>query len=120
MQAPRRKRHMSGTDQRKQWAEHIEDEAKALEAQQHSAGGTHTPLEGPLPYSADQLTAAVAEAVAAERQRCAELADRWSSEAKLLEAFADFTEWELRAASATARAVASDIRNGAASGRPHE
>ncbi|MEJ8839142.1 hypothetical protein [Ramlibacter sp. AN1133] len=109
---------MSGNEQRKQWAEHIRDEARALEVQQHSAGASHTPLEGPLPYSADQLAAAVASAVAAERQRCAEVADSWSSEARLLEAFGDFTEWELRAASATARAVGSEIRGGAATGRP--
>jgi len=108
---------MSGIEQRKQWAEHIRDEARALEVQQNSAGVTHTPVEGPLPHSADELTAAVAKAVAAERQRCAEVAERWSSEARLLEAFGDFTEWELRAASATARAVASEIRTSGATGR---
>jgi len=107
---------MSEMEQRKQWAEHMEDEAKALEVQQHSAGDSHTPVEGPLPHSADQLAAAVASAVAAERQRCAEIAEGWSSQARLLEAFADFTEWELRAASAAARAVAGEIRNGEAAG----
>ncbi|GAB3655038.1 hypothetical protein [Ramlibacter alkalitolerans] len=109
---------MSGNEQRKQWAEHIEDEARALEAQQHAAGGTHTPVEGPLPYSADQLAAAVADAVAAERERCAAIADRWGSEARLREAFGAFTQAELRAAGATARAIGSDIRNAPASGRP--
>ena len=69
-------------------------------------------------YSAEQLAQAVASAVATERQRCADLADRWSSEATLLEAFGDFTDWELRAATATARAVGSEIRNGAAAARP--
>jgi hypothetical protein len=102
---------MSVTEQRKQWAEHIRDEAKALKLQQHAAGNTHSPMEGPLPYSADQLTAAVATAVAAERQRCAEIAASWSTEAKLLAAFGDFTDWELRAATATARAVGNEIRN---------
>lgn len=105
---------MSTTDQRKQWAEHLDDEAKALQRQQQTAGGTHTPVEGPLPYSADQLDAAIAASVAAERQRCAEIADSWSGEARLLEAFGDFTEWELRAAAATARAVGCEIRNTAA------
>jgi hypothetical protein len=110
---------MSPTDQRKQWAQHIEDEARALEMQQHAAGGSHTPVAGPLPFSADELAVAVANAVAEERRRCAEVAERWSSEARLLEAFGDFTEWELRAASATARAVGSEIRSGAAPVRPH-
>ena len=102
---------MSTIDQRRQWAEHIRDEAKALEVQQHAAGTTHTPFEGPLPYSADELAAAVATAVAAERQRCADIAESWSTETRLLEAFGDFTEWELRAATATARAVGNNIRN---------
>ena len=103
---------MSSIEQRKQWAEHIKDEAKALEVQQQAAGGTHSPVEGPLPYSADDLAVAVAAAVTAERQRCAEIADGWSAEAKLRDAFGDFTEWELRAATATARAVGNDIRRG--------
>jgi hypothetical protein len=107
---------MSVIDQRKQWAEHIRDEAKALELQQHSAGSTHSPMEGPLPYSADQLATAIATAVAAERQRCAEIADSWGTEARLHDAFGDFTEWELRAAAATARAVGNDIRNAAGTG----
>jgi hypothetical protein len=111
---------MSGNEQRRQWAEHMRDEARELEVQQHSAGGTHTPVEGPLPFSADQLAAAVANAVAAERQRCAEIAERWSSEATLLAAFGDFTQRELRGASATARAVAGEIRNAAATVRPRK
>jgi hypothetical protein len=113
-------RRMSVIDQRKQWADHIRDEAKALELQQHAAGDTHSPMEGPLPHSADQLAAAVATAVSAERQRCAEIADSWASEAKLLDAFGDFTEWELRAATAAVRAVGNEIRNGALLGQRGE
>jgi hypothetical protein len=101
---------MSAIDKRQQWAQHLQDEAKALERQQEAAGSTHSPVEGPLPYSADQLAEAVAIAVAAERQRCAQIAESWTVEARLLEVFGDFTEWELRAASATARAVGSEIR----------
>ena len=102
---------MNGADQRRQWSEHLEDEARALELQQQSAGETHSPLAGPLPHSADQLADAVAAAVAAERQRCAELADSWSTEARLQAAFGDFTAGELRAAAAAARAVGRAIRN---------
>lgn len=101
----------------KQWAQHIKDEAVALGLQQQSAGDSHAPVTGPLPHTADQLTLAVAAAVAAERQRCAEIADSWGSEARLQEAFGDFTEWELRAGTATARAVAGEIRNPAAGPR---
>lgn len=101
---------MSTSEQRKQWAEHIADESRALQIQQQAAGGTHSPLEGPLPYTGEQLEAAVAAAVASERQRCAELADAWSTEPKLLERFGDLTEGELRAAAATARALGGAIR----------
>lgn len=101
---------MSSSEQRKQWAAHIADEGRALEAQQRAAGATHSPTEGPLPHTASELESAVALAVAAERQRCAEIADTWSVEAKVLETFADFTQWELRASAATARAMAAEIR----------
>lgn len=104
---------MKSIDQRKQWADHMNEEAQAREAQQQAAGRSHSPVEGPLPYSANDLDEAVAAAVDTERQRCARIAESWSAEAKLLEAFGDFTEWELRAATATAQAVANDIRRGA-------
>lgn len=109
---------MSTDEQRKQWAEHIADEAEALQRQQRAAGGTHSPVEGPLPYTAAELETAVAAAVATERQRCAGIADAWSNDARLLQVFADFTEWELRAAVATARAVAGEIRDASASREP--
>lgn len=100
---------MSTNDQRKQWAEHIADEARALRVQQDAAGGTHAPTEGPLPYTADQLEAAIMRAVMAERQRCVAIAERWSGETVLRAAFGDFTERELSAAAAAARAVADEM-----------
>lgn len=104
---------MSSIEQRRQWAEHIKDEAKALQEQQDAAGDTHSPMEGPLPHSADDLAAAVATAITAERQRCADVAEGWNAEAKLREAFGEFSEPELRAAALTARAIGRDIRGGA-------
>lgn len=105
---------MSTNEQREQWAAHIAEEGRALELQQRAAGGTHSPTERPLPHSVDELESAVAAAVAAERQRCAEIADSWGVESKVVETFADFTQWELRACAAMARAVAAEIRNRAA------
>lgn len=105
---------MSTSEQRRQWAEHIADERQALQLQQQAAGPTHSPKEGPLPYTEDQMHAAIAAAVAAERHRCAELADAWSTESKLLEAFTGLTEGELRVAAAIASAVAGEIRGSAA------
>lgn len=104
---------MSTSDQRRQWADHIRDESDARRLEQAAAGSTHSPVGGPLPYTEDQLAAAVAEAVAAERRRCADIADSWSGEPRLLAAFADLTGRELHAAMETARAVAGEIRNGA-------
>jgi hypothetical protein len=99
---------MTDSTQRKQWAEHRRDEAAALQAQQRSAGDSHSPVAGPLPFSADDLESAVR----AERERCAVIADGWASEGRLRQAFADMTEWELRAAAEVARAVGRSIRGG--------
>lgn len=96
---------MSETKQRKLWANHLKDEAVALEQQQESAGAEHSPMEGPLPYSADDLEVAVR----AEHERCAAIAQAWAQEHKLKGAFAAFTDNELRAAALVARAIASDI-----------
>jgi hypothetical protein len=108
--AGRQERDLSTSDQRKLWAEHMEDEARALDLQQQEAGSTHSPVEGPLPYSADELNQAVAAAVAAERQRCAQIADNWTDETRLMQAFNGSTAAELRAAAAVARAVGDEIR----------
>jgi len=99
---------MSESKQRSQWAEHLRDEAQARHAQQQTAGATHEPKAGPLPFSVDDLELAVR----AERERCAAIADGWASEAALREAFADMTEWELKAAAEVARAVGRSIRGG--------
>lgn len=101
---------MSTNDQRRQWADHIADEARELQVQQRAAGQTHSPTEGPLPFTADQLEDAVRAAVDAERERCAAIADAWSAQPKLLAAFGGFSEPEARAAAAAARAIGSDIR----------
>jgi hypothetical protein len=101
---------MSDKEQRRQWAEHLRDEADALKGQQASAGGSHRPVAGPLPHSADDLTAAVAAAVAAERERCARIAEHWGAEERIGPAFGAFSPPELRAAATVARRIAGDIR----------
>ena len=103
---------MSNTEQRKQWAEHIDDEARALERQQRSAGGTHSPVEGPLPHSEDDLADAVAAAVRAETRRCAGIADSWREDARLLAAFPGLTPAERITAAAMAAAIADEVRRG--------
>lgn len=107
---------MSNREQRKLWADHRKDEAAALQEQQVSAGAGHSPVEGPLPHSADDLAAAVASAVDAERRRCVAIAREWEEEEKLQAAFASFTRDEVLAAALLARAMADEIaqRPGAA------
>lgn len=77
---------MTGPAQRDEWAEHLKDEARAIAQQQVSAGVTHEPVSGPLPYTQDQLTAAVAAAVLSERERCVELVQSIVTDPKLAQA----------------------------------
>lgn len=98
---------MRDTQQQQQWARHLADEREALRAQQADAGATHEPVAGPLPHSADD----VSSATRVERERCAAIAEAWSDEGTLRATFADFTEWELRAATEVARTVARAIRS---------
>ena len=100
------KKGMNDHDQRGLWAGHLRDEAAEQRVQQESAGASHEPVNGPLPFSADNLD----DAVRVERERCAYLAESWASEEKLRQTFADMTEWELRAAAEVARAIARGIR----------
>lgn len=97
---------MSDPEQRRQWADHLKDEAEALEAQQEAAGVTHVPLAGPLPHSADDLT----EGRLAERTRCAQAADAWADAARLEAAFPGFTPAQREAAAQVARAIGAALR----------
>lgn len=97
---------MSDSEQRRQWADHLKDEADALQAQQDAAGTTHEPLAGPLPHSADDL----AHTRRAERTRCAALAEGWADPARLAAAFPAFTPAQRVAAAEVARAIGAALR----------
>lgn len=97
---------MSDSEQRRQWADHLKDEADALQSQQDAAGLTHEPLAGPLPHSADDL----AQTRLAERLRCAATADGWADPARLAAAFPAFTAGERSAAADVARAIGAALR----------
>lgn len=103
---------MKTRNQRDQWADHLRDEAAAREAEQAAAGGSHEPVQGPLPYSADDLEDAIAAQVRQERERCAAIAERWCAQLALQDAFPDATDAELRAAAEAARRIALAIRAG--------
>jgi hypothetical protein len=88
----------------------MKDEAVAQEAQQASAGDSHTPLAGPLPYSAANLDDAIRWAVHAERERCANIAAAWSLDQRLREAWPHLTQPQLDLARDVAQAVSAQIR----------
>jgi hypothetical protein len=98
------------SSQREQWAEHLNDEASARRDQQAAAGPSHRPLEGPLPFSAENLERATKAAVSAERERCAGLADGAAKEERLAAAFPQFTEAQRQAAAEALSALAADMR----------
>ena len=97
---------MSDPEQRRQWADHLKDEADALQEQQDAAGVTHVPLAGPLPHSADDLE----ETRLAQRTRCAEIAHEWADPARLAAAFPGFTPAQRDAAAEGAHAIGAALR----------
>lgn len=101
---------MNDTQRRAEWAEHLKDEADAIAVQQASAGGTHQPVGGPLPFSQDDVGAAVLLAVRAERERCAALAASFADPAILAEALPAAGEAQRSAAASVALRIAARLR----------
>lgn len=99
---------MSNRHQRATWAEHLKDEAVAHEKQQQSAGVSHGPLQGPLPFSADDLNGARREGAQLERERCARIAEDWIRD--LATRFPAFDREEIAAASAVLQELQRSIR----------
>ena len=97
--------HMSHPERRDQWAEHLRDEAHAIAAQQVAAGPSHEPQAGPLPHSRAELSDAAAEAVVAERQRCAAAAFSFADESVLLRLLPAAGRNEREAAATIAREI---------------
>jgi len=107
---------MSDKAQRKQWAEHLRDEAGAIAEQQVTAGTTHGPVEGPLPHTRNDTSAAAHDAVMSERQHCAAIVASYAEGTKLAQALPDATPEQLQAAAALARHIAEFLRSGTAAG----
>lgn len=101
---------MSDPEQRTEWAEHLKDEARAIAVQQESAGGTHQPVGGPLPFSQDDVNAAVRLAVRAERERCALLAASFAEPGSLAEVLPAADEAQRAAAASLALHIAGRLR----------
>ena len=70
---------MNSQQRRSERAEHLEDEGRAIALQQASAGGTHSPVAWDLAATPDALAIAIRAAVAAERERCAHLAESFAT-----------------------------------------
>lgn len=101
---------MSDPEQRTEWAEHLKDEAKAIAAQQESAGETHQPVGGPLPFSQDDVSTAVRRAVQAERERCAVLAADFAEPARLAQVLPAADAAQRAAAASMALRIAERLR----------
>lgn len=101
---------MNDPEQRAQWAEHLLDEADAIAAQQVTAGGTHEPMAGPLPFTQDNMTDAIRLAAVEERARCAAVADAFTSEARLALLLPAASPAERSAAAVVARRIAQLLR----------
>lgn len=97
---------MSDPKEHAQRARHQRDETAALATQQAAAGESHSPVGGPLRFSADDMAAGKQ----AERARCAALAEAWASEPALAAKFPAATPQERRLAAEVARAIAGEIR----------
>ncbi|MBC5766657.1 hypothetical protein [Ramlibacter albus] len=101
---------MNDPEQRAQWAEHLLDEADAIAAQQVTAGASHEPMAGPLPFTQDNMTDAIRLAVTEERARCAAVAEAFATEARLSHFLPAATTSERAAAAAVARRIAQLLR----------
>lgn len=103
---------MPNDKQRREWASHQRDEARAIALQQASAGDTHSPVERPQPYSHDNMEEAVRLAVSGERERCAALADSFAAQpSQLLPEMTVRDADALQLAAEIARRIANGIRS---------
>jgi hypothetical protein len=103
---------MSDPEQRLEWAEHLQDEARAIAAQQVTAGQTHRPEQKPLPFSENDVSDAVRVAVLAERQRCAAVAASFADAGRLRGILPAADPAQVDAAAATALRIAEVLRSG--------
>jgi hypothetical protein len=103
-------RHMPDTE-RPQWEQHNLDEALARQAQQDSAGGTHSPVTGPAPYGDDAINALVRRAVLAERERCARLASSWPVEPGIRDALGGISDRDRSVAQLVIERIVTLIRS---------
>lgn len=100
---------MSTRQRRSQRAEHLEDEGRAIALQQASAGATHSPVAWALPATPVEVAIAIRAAVAAERERCARLAETFAT-APAAEAPPGTGAQQLAVAQATALRIARALR----------
>ncbi|HYE39365.1 MAG TPA: hypothetical protein VEB23_05505, partial [Ramlibacter sp.] len=70
----------------------------------------HQPVGGPLPFSQDDVSAAVQRAVREERERCAVLATSFAEPASLAEALPDADAAQRHAAATVALRIAGRLR----------
>jgi hypothetical protein len=101
---------MNSQQRRRQRAQHLEDEGRAIALQQASAGGTHSPVAWALPATPEALAIAIRAAVAAERERCAHLAENFATASEAAGRLPDSGAQQLCVAQATALRIARALR----------
>ena len=101
---------MNSRERRSQRAQHLEDEGRAIALQQASAGGTHSPVAWALPATPDALATAIRAAVAAERERCAHLAESFATASGAGARLPGAGVQQLSVAQATALRIARALR----------
>lgn len=102
---------MSEDKKRQQWADHMRDEAAAIDRQQQRAGSTHEPQEGPLPFSHNDIQQAGVVAGADVRAQCIAVAAAFADEALLRREFPDWGPAQLQAAAQLAVRIAQAMRD---------
>lgn len=100
------------SSQERQWADHLRDEARALQHQQAAAGDTHSPTERVHPYTEQDLADHLRRAVQAERVRCAGIARAWAEPGRLASRFPGLDKEQLRLLLSVAAAIAQDFSTG--------
>jgi len=101
---------MSSQQRRSERTEHLEDEGRAIALQQASAGGTHSPVAWDLPATPVEAATAIRAAVAAERERCARLAETFATAPKAGADLPGAGAQQLAVAQATALRIARALR----------
>jgi hypothetical protein len=90
-----------------QWETHVRDEEHARKQQQSNAGPTHEPVRESV---GERFQVGISSGVAEERDRCANIAARWSETSTFLGVTGPLGAEAERAVQRVVRAIEAEIR----------